>query len=446
MCEGPLVSRVLLYTIPIILTGILQLLFNAADLVVVGQYNGYNSVGAVGATGALINLMVNLFIGLSVGAGVTVAHGIGSGRSEDVRRTVHTAIPTAVICGSILTVIGVIFSETFLRLMHTHPDQLKLAASYLRIYFCGTIASMLYNFGSAILRAAGDTKSPLYYLTAAGILNVVLNLIFVIGFKMNVSGVALATVISQVLSAALIVRALMKREDACKLELKKIHIYSRQLKRILQIGFPAGIQSSLFAISNVIIQSSINSFGPVVTSGNAAAQNIEGFVYTSMNSYSQTALNFTGQNYGARKIDRIRKITWVCLISVFCTGLALGLTALFFGRPLLSIYITDSEKAIDYGIIRMTYIMIPYFLCGLMDVATGLIRGLGRSVLPMLITVVGVVGMRLGWIYTVFRIPKYHTLKSLYLSYLISWAMTFAVEIIVFFVIMNKIKKQRLKQ
>ena len=446
MCEGPLVSRVILYTIPIILTGILQLLFNAADLVVVGQCNGSNSVGAVGATGALINLMVNLFIGLSVGAGVTVAHGIGSGRSEDVRRTVHTAIPTALICGSVLTVVGVVFSETFLRLMHTHPDQLDLAVSYMRIYFCGTIASMLYNFGSAILRAAGDTKSPLYYLTAAGILNVVLNLIFVIGFKMNVSGVALATVISQALSAALIIRALMKRDDACKLELKKMHIYGRQLKRILQIGFPAGIQSSLFAISNVIIQSSINSFGPIVNSGNAAAQNIEGFVYTSMNSYSQTALNFTGQNYGAGKIDRIRKITWVCLISVFCTGLVLGLTALFFGRPLLSIYITDSEKAIDYGIVRMTYIMIPYFLCGLMDVATGLIRGLGRSVLPMLITVAGVVGMRLGWIYIVFRIPQYHTLKSLYLSYLISWAMTFTVEIIVFFVIMNKIKKQRLKQ
>ncbi|MCR4794775.1 MAG: MATE family efflux transporter [Ruminococcus sp.] len=446
MCEGPLISRVILYTIPIILTGILQLLFNAADLVVVGRCCGSNSVGAVGATGAIINLMVNLFIGLSVGAGVTVAHGIGSGRSEDVRRTVHTAVPTAVISGAILTVIGVLFSETFLRMMNTPPEQLNLAASYMRIYFCGTIASMLYNFGSAILRAAGDTKSPLYFLTAAGVLNVILNLIFVIAFRMDVAGVALATTVSQVVSAALIIRALMKRDDACKLELKKIHIYGRQLKRILQIGFPAGIQSSLFAISNVIIQSSINSFGSVVTSGNAAAQNIEGFVYTSMNSYSQTALNFTGQNYGAGKLDRIRKIMWVCLISVFVTGLALGLTALFFGRSLLSIYITDSEKAIDYGIIRMTYIMIPYFLCGLMDVATGLIRGLGRSVLPMLITIAGVVGMRLGWIYIVFRIPEYHTLKSLYLSYLISWAMTFAAEIIVFIVIMRKIKNQRMKQ
>ncbi|MBO4524474.1 MAG: MATE family efflux transporter [Ruminococcus sp.] len=443
MCEGPLVSKIIFYTIPIILTGILQLLFNAADLVVVGQCNGSNSVGAVGATGALINLIVNLFIGLSVGAGVTVAHGIGSGRSEDVCRTVHTAIPTAVICGAILTVVGVLFSETFLRLMDTHPDQLYLAASYMRIYFCGTIASMLYNFGSAILRAAGDTKSPLYYLTAAGFLNIFLNLIFVIAFKMNVAGVALATVISQTLSAALVVRALMKRDDACKLELKKIHIYGRQLKRIFQIGFPAGLQSSIFAISNVIIQSSINSFGPIVNSGNAAAQNIEGFVYTSMNSYSQTSLNFTGQNYGAGKLDRIRKIMWICLIAVFCTGAFLGLTALFFGRPLLSIYLPDSKEAIKHGMVRMTYIMVPYFLCGLMDVTTGLIRGLGRSVLPMLITVIGVVGIRLGWIYIVFRMPEYHSVKSLYFSYTISWIVTFAVELGVFLTIMRKLKKSK---
>lgn len=443
MCEGPLVSKIIFYTIPIILTGILQLLFNAADLVVVGQCNGSNSVGAVGATGALINLIVNLFIGLSVGAGVTVAHGIGAGRSEDVRRTVHTAIPTAVICGAVLTVVGVLFSETFLRLMDTPSNQLHLSASYMRIYFCGTIASMLYNFGSAILRAAGDTKSPLYYLTAAGFLNIILNLIFVIAFKMDVAGVALATVISQTLSAALVVRALMKRDDACRLELKKVHIYGRQLKRIFQIGFPAGLQSSIFAISNVIIQSSINSFGPIVNSGNAAAQNIEGFVYTSMNSYSQTSLNFTGQNYGAGKLDRIRKIMWICLVAVFCTGAFLGLTALFFGRPLLSIYLPDSKEAIKHGLVRMTYIMVPYFLCGLMDVTTGLIRGLGRSVLPMLITVIGVVGIRLGWIYIVFRMPEYHSVKSLYFSYTISWIVTFAVELGVFLSIMRKLKKQQ---
>ena len=443
MCEGPLISKIILYTIPIILTGVLQLLFNAADLVVVGRCCGSNSVGAVGSTGALINLMVNMFIGLSVGAGVTVAHGIGSGRNDDVSKTVHTAIPTALISGAVLTVIGVSFSESFLQMMKTPSQQLHLAASYMRIYFCGTIASMIYNFGSAILRAAGDTKSPLFFLTAAGVLNVLLNLIFVIFFKMDVAGVALATIISQILSAGLIIIALMKREDACRLEIKKLHIYRRQLKRILQIGFPAGIQGSLFSASNVIIQSSINSFGPIVNSGNAAAQNIEGFVYTSMNSYSQTALNFTGQNFGAGKIDRIRKIMWICLISVFCTGAALGLIALFFGKTLLGIYITDSQEAIKYGMVRMTYIMLPYFLCGLMDVTTGLIRGLGSSVLPMLITVAGVVGIRLGWIYIVFRIPEYHSIKSLYLSYAISWAATFLTELFVFKILMRKIKKQQ---
>ncbi len=447
MCEGPLVGKIILYTIPIILTGILQLLFNAADLVVVGRCCGDISVGAVGATGALINLMVNLFIGLSVGAGVTVAHSIGAGRSEDVRRTVHTAIPAALISGAFLTVVGVLFSGTFLKMMDTPENVLPLSASYMRIYFCGTIPSMLYNFGSAILRAAGDTKSPLYFLTAAGILNVLLNLFFVIVLHMDVAGVALATSLSQTLSALLIIRELMHRDDACKLELTKMKIYGRQLKRIIQIGFPAGLQSSIFAVSNVIIQSSINEFGNilghVVLSGNSAAQNVEGFVYTSMNSYSQTSLNFTSQNYGAGKLDRIRRIMWICLIAVFCTGACLGLTALFFGEPILSIYLHNSQESIKYGMIRMTYIMIPYFLCGLMDVTTGLIRGLGRSVLPMLITVIGVVGIRLGWIFGIFRIPKYHTLESLYFSYTISWIATFAVELGVFLFIMRKLRKQK---
>ena len=443
MCEGPLVSKIILYTLPIILTGILQLLFNAADLVVLGRYRDEISVAAVGATGALINLIVNLFIGLSVGAGVTVAHGLGSGRNEDVHRTVHTAIPIALISGALLTAVGVLFSGCFLKMMGTPPNVLPLSTLYLKIYFCGTIPSMLYNFGSSILRAAGDTKSPLYFLTAAGILNVLLNLFFVKTLKMDVEGVALATSISQAVSAALIILALMRRNDACRLELKRIRIYGRQLVRIIQIGFPAGLQASLFAISNVIIQSSINEFGDVVMAGNAVAQNIEGFVYTSMNSYSQTAINFTGQNYGAGKLDRINKIMRICLVAVFCTGASLGLTAFLLGRPLLSLYLPDSEEAIKYGLIRMAYIMLPYFLCGMMDVTTGLIRGLGRSVLPMLITVMGVVGIRLGWIFIVFRIPMYHTVESLYFSYTISWLATFLVELAVFIFIIRKLKKQQ---
>lgn len=443
LTEGPLFKKIILYTIPIILTGVLQLLFNAADLVVVGRYCGSISVAAVGATGALINLIVSLFIGLSVGAGVTVAHGLGAGKNEDVRRTVHTAIPTAIVISVVLTVIGVCGSRFFLRLMGTPDEVIGLSATYMRIYFCGITASMLYNFGSAILRAAGDTKSPLYFLTAAGIVNVILNLIFVIVFRMNVAGVALATTISQVMSAVLVIRALMKRDDPCRFEPSKMHFYRRQLIRILQIGFPAGIQGSLFSISNVIIQSSVNSFGSVVMSGNAAAGNIEGFVYMSMNAYSQTSINFTGQNYGARKFDRIRRTMFICLISVFVTGAVLGCSARLAGNPLLSIYIPGDEDAISVGLIRMTYICVPYFLCGLMDVTTGLIRGIGHSVLPMIITIAGVCGLRIVWIYTVFRIPKYHTLQCLYFSYTLSWSLTFLTELIVFIYLLRKIRAQK---
>ncbi|MBR4628680.1 MAG: MATE family efflux transporter [Ruminococcus sp.] len=442
LCEGPLLKSILTYTFPIILTGILQLLFNAADLVVVGQYCGDMSVAAVGATGAIINLIINLFIGLSVGAGVTVAHGIGAGKDEAVRRTVHTAIPTALISGVILTAVGVLFSRTFLELMGTPDEVIGLATEYMQIYFCGITASMLYNFGSAILRAAGDTKSPLYYLTAAGFVNVALNIVFVRAFNMNVAGVALATAISQALSAALVIINLMRRTDCCRLSLRKMRIYRRQLGRIVTIGFPAGIQGSLFSISNVIIQSSVNSFGSVVVSGNSAASNIEGFVYTSMNSFQQTAMNFTGQNYGAGKYSRIRRIAIICLLSVFLTGFIAGCTVWAFGRQLLSFYIPGSTESIKYGMIRIAYICIPYFLCGLMDVATGLIRGLGSSVLPMIITVIGVCGMRIGWIYTVFRSERYHSVQSLYISYAISWSLTFITELIVFIVLYRRIMRR----
>lgn len=438
MCEGPLLKKIIFYTIPIILTGVLQLLFNAADLVVVGRYRGSISVGAIGATGSLINLIVNLFIGLSVGAGVTVAHALGAGHSRDVSKIVHTALPTAFISGIILTIVGVAGADTFLRLMDTPDKAIVLSTTYMRIYFCGITASMIYNFGSAILRAAGDTRRPLYYLTAAGVINVILNVFFVRVFSMDVDGVALATVISQLISAILVVRSLMKRDDACRFRFSEMKIHSRQIMQIIRIGIPAGIQGSLFAISNVLIQSSLNSFGSVVMSGNAAAQNIEGFVYTSMNSFHQTALNFTGQNYGAKKYDRIGKIMRISLSSVFITGIVLGFTAYLFARPLLGIYITDSDEAIGYGIVRITYICIPYFLCGLMDVTTGLIRGMGLSLAPTIITVLGVCGMRILWIYTVFPIERYHSPESLYISYTISWSLTFIAELIVFLYIYRK--------
>ena len=440
MCEGPLFGKIVRYTIPIILTGILQLLFNAADLIVVGRFCGSVSVAAVGATGSIINLIINLFIGLSVGAGVTVAHGLGAGRDEEVHRTVHTAIPTAFLSGIILTVVGILGAEYFLTLMGTPDDVIDLSTLYMKIYFCGILSSMLYNFGAAILRAAGDTKSPLYYLTIAGVLNVVLNVFFVLVFHMDVAGVALATAISQTLSAFLVLLALTRREDACRLYLSKLCIHKKQLLQIIRIGLPAGIQSSLFSISNVIIQSSVNSFGSVVMSGNAAAGNIEGFVYITMNSFQQTALNFTGQNFGAKQYKRIHRIMGICLICVGFVGLLTGALAYGFARPLLSIYITDSAEAIGYGILRMTYVCLPYFLCGIMDVMTGVIRGMGSSVATMVISILGVCGFRISWIYTVFQIPEFHTLTSLYVSYPISWLATFVVQVAGYFVLCHRRK------
>ncbi len=435
MSNGPLFKKIVIYTIPIILTSILQLLFNAADLVVVGRFRGSASVGAVGATSSLINLITNLFIGLSVGAGVTVAQGLGAGDDEHVSHTVHTAIPAAIASGAVLTVVGVIFSEYFLELMGTPVDIIGMSAVYMRIYFGGIIASMIYNFGSAILRAAGDTSGPLIYLTLAGVVNIVLNVIFVVLFNMNVEGVALATVISQALSAALVVFALMRRTDACRLSLRKMRFYKLPMIGIIRVGLPAGIQSSLFSISNVIIQSSVNSFGSVAMSGNAAAGNLEGFVYVAMNAFHQTALNFVGQNFGARKFKRINRIAALCLTCVCVLGLVAGLAVTLCGESLLSIYITDSEEAIQYGINRLWFVCAPYVFCGLMDVMTGIMRGMGSSIAPMLITVLGVCGMRIGWIFTIFRMPQYHSLSSLYISYPISWTVTFIAQIVCFFIL-----------
>ena len=313
MLEGPLFPNIIRFTIPIILTSVLQLLFNAADLVVVGQFCGSVSVAAVGATGSITGLLVNFFIGLSVGAGVAVAHGLGGRENQVVHRTVHTALPTAILSGAILTVAGLTYSETFLIMMGTPDTVLPLSTVYMRIIFCGVTFNMVYNFCASILRAAGDTKSPLVFLLFAGILNVILNLVFVIQFQMNVAGVALATIISQAVSAVLVVIALMRRTDACKLYLNKLRFYKPQLAKILRIGLPAGIQSALFAISNVLIQSSVNSFGDVFMSGNAAASNLEGFVYVCLNAFHQSAVNFVGQNAGAKQYLRVRQTLWICL-------------------------------------------------------------------------------------------------------------------------------------
>ena len=442
MLHGPLFPSIVKYTIPIILTSLLQLLFNAADLVIVGRFCGSVSVAAVGATGSITNLMVNFFIGLSVGAGVTVAHGLGSREEAMVQNTIHTALPMALLSGAVLTVFGITCSETFLRMMGTPETVLPLSAVYMKIYFAGITFTMVYNFCAAILRAAGDTKSPLIYLSLAGVVNVVLNIFFVTVCHMNVAGVALATTISQGISAVLVVYALMKRTDVCRLELKKMRFHRLQLAKMLRIGLPAGIQSSLFSISNVLIQSSVNSFGDIFMSGNAASSNIEGFVYVSLNAFHQTAVNFIGQNAGAKQYKRVFRTLLICLGCVVVVGLSLGGLAYAFGPQLLSLYITDSPEAISYGMIRLGFICLPYFICGLMDVSTGALRGLGASFVPMLISVLGVCGIRIGWIYTIFQIPRFHTPQCLYFSYTISWAITFVIQLFAFTVVYRKYVKQ----
>ena len=442
MLKGPLLPNIILYTIPIILTSILQLLFNAADLIIVGRFCGSVSVAAVGATSSITNLMVNFFIGLSIGAGVTVAHGLGSQEDNVVHNTIHTALPTALVSGVILTIIGVSCAKTFLTWMGTPEAVLPLSTIYMQIYFAGITFTMVYNFCAAILRAAGDTKSPLIYLSFSGVINVVLNIIFVTVFHLNVAGVALATTISQGISAALVVWALVKRRDVCHLDLRKMRFYKQQLSKMMRIGLPAGMQSSLFSISNVLIQSSINTFGNVFMSGSAASANIEGFVYASLNAFHQTAVNFIGQNAGAHQYKRVVKTLWICLICVAVVGLVLGSLAYCFGPALLSLYITDSQEAIAYGMLRLSVICLTYCLCGIMDVSTGALRGLGESFIPMLISVLGVCGLRICWIYTIFQIPRFHTPLCLFISYPISWIITFLFQMAAFFLVYKKLKRE----
>ena len=439
MLNGPLLPSIISYTIPIILTSLLQLLFNAADLVVVGRFCGSISVAAVGATGSITSLVVNLFLGISLGAGVTVAHGLGAKEEDGVHKTVHTAVPTALIGGGILTIIGVVFAEDFLLMMGTPESVLPLSTLYMQIYFGGMVFNMLYNFCASILRAAGDTKSPLIFLTLSGVINVGLNLVFVMVLHMNVAGVALATTIAQGVSAVLVVITLMRRKDCCRLQLRKLRFYKVQFLKIIRIGLPAGIQSSLFAISNVIIQSSINSFGEVAMSGNAAAGNIDSFLYVIFNAFHQTTVNFVGQNVGAHQYARAKKTLYTCLSCVVALGVVFCTLAYLFAPQLLSIYITDSPEAITYGVLRMSVICLTYFLCGLMETTTGALRGMGASMIPMVISVLGVCGVRLGWIFTVFQIPQFHTPLWLYISYPVSWAFTFGAQLFAFI----KVYKER---
>jgi len=439
MCNGPLLGKIILFYVPLMLSSILQLLFNAADVIVVGRFAGDDALAAVGSTGSLINLIVNVFIGLSVGTNVLVSRFFGAGQKKELDGIVHTSILTALISGVILVFVGFFLAPLSLRLMSVPEDVIDLSILYLRIYFAGMPVMMAYNFGSAILRAVGDTKRPLYYLLIAGVVNVILNLIFVIPLHMSVAGVALATVIAQGLSAVLVLRCLIKTDSDYKLCLSKLRIESDKLLKMIQIGLPAGLQGALFSVSNVLIQSSVNSFGKIAMAGNTAACNIEGFVYVSMNALHQSSVSFTGQNYGAKKFDRIGRILMICLALVIGVGIVLGNGA-YLASPLLLRLYTDNAEAISYGVLRLSVICTTYCLCGMMDVIVGSIRGMGYGIMPMLVSLTGACLFRVVWIFTVFQ--RIHTLECLYLSYPISWALTFGVHMICFFIVFQKEKKK----
>lgn len=441
MCSGPLPGKILLFTLPLMFSSILQLLFNAADIVVVGKFAGDNALAAVGSNTSLISLLTNFFIGLSIGANVLVAHFCGAKQKRNVFETVHTAMLVSVFSGLILTFIGCLGARRILIWMRTPENILELATVYLRIYFLGMTATMIYNFGSAILRAVGDTKRPLYYLFTAGIINVILNLITVIIFHMGVAGVGIATVISQCVSAFLVVRCMMKEEGDIHLELRELKIYPQKFRSIFRVGFPASLQGVIFSVSNVIIQASVNSFGETVVAGNSAAQNIEGFVYVAMNAFYQAAISFTSQNMGAAKYERINKIMYICQAYVFFTGAVLGNLALFFGPQLLGIY-TDSPAVMEAGMKRMEVVCRLYALCGMMDVMVGCLRGLGYSVMPMIVSLIGACGLRLLWIFTFFRTEPFHTISSLYWTYPVSWFLTVSAHVVCFIIVRRLLSKR----
>lgn len=437
--EGALTWRIIKYIVPLMLTGVLQLLYNTADNIVVGRFDGANALAAVGSTGSLINLIVNVLMGLSVGTAVAVAHDFGANDHEGVQKTVHTSMLISLISGIVVGAFGCIFSKIFLVWMGTPEDVLPLSTEYLAIYFLGTPASLVYNFGASILRSVGDTKRPLYFLSISGILNVILNLIFVIVFKMGVAGVAIATIVSQYVSMIMIIVCLMREKSCCHFDPKKMHIYGDKLAKIVKVGLPAGFQGTVFSISNVVIQSSINSFGSLVMAGSTAAGQLEGFTYMAMNSVYHASLTFVGQNVGAKKYHMINRVVFTCLGVVTVIGVVLSALTYVFREPLLQIYLPNDPEAIPYGITRMQYVLIPYFLCGWMEVLVGGQRGMGMSVIPMITSLVGSCLLRIVWIATVFAADP--SLFTLFVSYPISWLVTSLVHAMFYFIRLHKVKK-----
>ena len=437
--EGSYFSKIMRFSLPIMATGVLQLMFNAVDGMVVGKFVSDEALAAVTSTGSLINLIVNLFMGISIGSNVLVAQYFGAKRSKDLNEVVHTSVILSVILGIVVLLVGQFFSKTFLRWMNSPNGVIDLAALYLKIYFLGAPVSLLYNFSAAMLRAVGDTKHPLIFLTIGGVLNVFLNLFCVLVLRLGVEGVAIGTVASQLVSAVLVMVFMFRGKCPIGVTLPEMKIHWKKLGLILKIGIPAGLQSIMFSISNVIVQTAMNGLGKTVMAGNGAATQLEGITYTSMNSVQHAAINFVGQNVGAKKLDRIKRGTWVCLGVVTVIGIALSLLIFVFGRQLLGLY-TNSEESIKVGITKLIYVGLPYFICGLMDTASGAVRGLGASLSPMLITTFGTCVLRVVWVMTVFQADQ--RVEMLYLVYPISWGVTLIGQVICFIVVYKRMKRR----
>jgi len=424
MTSGSILPKLLIFAMPLMLSSVLQLLFNAADVVVVGRFEGENALAAVGSNGALINLIVNVFMGLSIGANVIVARNFGAGKYKETSEAVYTTITLSLIGGIFFGIFGFVFSRTFLIWMGAPAEVLPLSTLYLKIYFIGMPFNMLYNFGAAVLRSVGDTQRPLMYLTLAGVINVVMNLIFVAIFGLGVAGVALATILSQAVSAILVLLCLMRSDGAIHIDLRRLHLNLGQVAEIAKIGIPAGLQGMCFSLSNVLIQSTVNSFGNIVMAGNSVSSNLEGFHYVAMNAMYQSAITFTSQNLGARKYVRIRKICVMSVFAVTVIGIIIGAFFLLLRMPLISIYSSEPE-VMAAAASRLTLFATTYFICGIMDVLCGALRGLGQTVAPMIVSVLGACAFRIFWIYCI--LPFNHTLGTLYLSYPVSWIITGAV-------------------
>lgn len=434
-----LFGQIFIFALPIMAMNLLQLLFNAADMIVVGRYSGSEALAAVGATGSLISLLVNLFMGLSVGAAVVMAQDYGADKPEEIRKTVHTSVMLSIIGGVLAMIAGLVLCQPLLAMMGTPSDIIHLSIRYMQIYFLGMPASMVYNFGAALLRSVGDSRRPMYFLTVSGIVNVVFNMFFVITLQMGVAGVAWATVISQYLAMILMFLALTKTPGAMRFRFRLMRIDNDKLKAIIRIGLPAGLQSMLFSISNVLIQSAVNSFGSVMVAASAASSNVERFVSTAMNAYYNAAITFTGQSMGAKKYDRIDSIAKVITILIFATWLILGGLTVFFGRALLGFFTTNPE-IIELGMLRLKVMMAFYFACGTMIVYPGLSRAMGFSVLPMLCTLVGACLMRIVWLVTVFKWNP--TVMTLFVAYPVSWALAGAGQVVTFFYARKQVRAQ----